>query len=162
LAANETALKSDMAARRQAGGAVATRVLASVPLLGLPDGALPEGVTGPQVPRWQTWHGVEDFRRMFVELYTRLRAVGRDARQPFTAADLDRIETWNAAAADRSNRWPLDRYLEYVKSLGICPADMPADECARQQQSQFSGAGAGNARITYSPATVRHLLENYP
>jgi len=164
LVEREQVLKSDMSARREAGWAVAKRVLESVPLLGLADEnatAASDTAGIPNVPRWQTWYGVEDFKRMFVELYTRLGAVGRSERTPFSQTDLDSVEAWNAAALDRSNRWPLDRYLEHVAALGVCPEGMPADECARHQQSQFSGAAAGNARITYSPATVRHLLENY-
>ena len=162
LTGREVVLKSDMAARREAGWAIAQRVLESVPLLGLADGsAAAPTTTLPNVPRWQTWYGVEDFKRMFVELYKRLGPLGRSERTPFSAADLDAVEAWNAAALDRSNRWPLERYLEHVAALGVCPEGTPADECARLQQSQFSGGAAGNARITYSPATVRHLLENY-
>ncbi|MFO0750703.1 MAG: hypothetical protein U1F43_34290 [Myxococcota bacterium] len=166
LAAREDALKADLAARRAAGWDIVRRVLGPVPLLGLTpaDGeAAPSADTAtvPKVPRWQTWYGIEDLKRMFIELYDRLGPVGRLERRPFSTADLDSIEAWNAAALDRSNRWPLERYLAYVDQLGKCPDDMDADACARLQQSQFSGGAAGNARITYSPATARHLLESY-
>lgn len=163
LAEHEAALATDMGLRRAAAWAVVQRVLEPVPLLGLADGSAPADGTAPipTVPRWQTWYGIEDIKRMFIELERRLGPVGRGERRAFSAAELDQIEAWNAGAADRSNRWPLERYLDYVKKLGLCPEDMDADACARLQQSQFSGAAAGTARITYSPATVRHLLENY-
>ena len=166
LSDQEDALKADMGLRRAVGWAVVRRVLEPVPLLGLADGSAPaEGSAPlppiPDIPRWQTWYGIEDIKRMFIELENRLGPVGRAERRAFSSAELDQIEAWNAGAADRSNRWPLERYLDYVKKLGQCPDDMDAEACARLQQSQFSGAAGGTARITYSPATVRHLLENY-
>jgi mono/diheme cytochrome c family protein len=48
-----------------------------------------------------------------------------------------------------------------VNQLGVCPPGTPGDQCALSLQSKFSGSTAGNARITYSPGTMRHLLENY-
>lgn len=164
LAEREGELRTNMAARRAAAWDIARRVLEPVPLLGLANDAnvtLPPGAVMPNVPRFQTWYGVEDIKRMFVELLGRLGAEGRERRDPIPAEALDAIEAWNAGAADRSSRWPLERYLKYVADLGTCPAGMDADACARLLQSQFSGAASGNARITYSPATVRHLLANY-
>ncbi len=165
LAAREGELASNVATRRAAAWDIARRVLEPVPLLGLQDDSnvtLPPGVEAiPTVPRFQTWYGVEDIKRMFVELLTRLGADGRARRDPIPADGLDAIEAWNAAAADRSSRWPLERYLQYVEDLGTCPEGAEPDACARLLQSQFSGAASGNARITYSPATVRHVLANY-
>ena len=121
---------------------------------------LPEGEV-PKVPRWQTWYGVEDFTRMFRELYGNLSAEERTERRAFTEQAIKEIELWNASVQERSERWPLDRFLKHVSELGVCPEDMPADECALSLQSNFSGATAGNARITYSPGTMLHLLRNY-
>ena len=167
LSAKEQQLETDMAFRRQVAWEVVERVLDPVPLLGLADAAasneeimLPEGEV-PKVPRYQTWYGVDDFKRMFRELFERLGPQGRAARAPFTATELDTIFAWNAEALDRSQRWPLERFLKYVKQLGVCPADTSEEDCAQSLQSQFSGAAAGNTRIAYSPATIRHLLENY-
>ena len=166
LRAQEERLFSDMAYRRQIGWDIALRVLQPVPLLGLAELekrhesiALPNGV--PLVPRWQTWYGVDDFKRMFQKLYNDLGAEGRAARSPFTEEALHDIVEWNASAVERSERWPLERFLKHVESLGVCPAGQAADACAQSLQSQFSGAAAGNARISYSPATVMHVLRNY-
>ena len=68
---------------------------------------------------------------------------------------------WNSAAQERSERWPLDRFIRHVNALGQCPEDLSEDACARSVQSKFSGGAGGNARITYSPSVVRHLLQNY-
>jgi len=158
-------LQRDMEMRRALGWAVAARVLAPVPLYGLADAQpdKPIEIDGgmPTVPRWQTWYGVDDFRRVFQRLYGELGAERRDIGEPFTFEEIDAALLWNAAAVDRSSRWPLDRFLRHVERLGICPVDQDAASCARSLQSNFSGGAAGNARITYSPGTITHLLKNY-
>ena len=167
LSLEEARLKSDMAFRRQVAWDIVARVIDPVPLLGVAE--LGEGSAEievaegdiPTVPRWQTWYGVEDFKRMFRELYGILTPEQRASRTPFSAEDIEAIERWNAAAQERSERWPLDRFLKHVSELGVCPEGMDAEACALSLQSNFSGATSGNARITYSPSTIRHLLENY-
>lgn len=167
LPAIEDRLRTDMAMRRQIAWEIVARALEPVPLLGLAERAeaaeevmLPEGEV-PRVPRFQTWYGVDDFKRMFQFLYEGKDRAERLRREPFTEAELDEAEDYNASALDRSRRWPLERFLRYVEQLGVCEEGTPEDECARRLQSNFSGAAAGNVRITYSPATVRHLLANY-
>ena len=167
LSLQEERLRTDMAFRRQVSWEIVQRVIDPVPLLGVAeigaDNAELEVAEGdiPTVPRWQTWYGVEDFKRMFRELYSRLTPAERAARTPFRPEDIDEIERWNAAVQERSERWPLDRFLNHVSKLGVCPEGMDAEACALSLQSNFSGATSGNARITYSPGTIRHLLENY-
>ncbi len=167
LPAIEERLRIDMAMRRQIAWEIVARALEPVPLLGLAARAeaaeevmLPEGEV-PTVPRFQTWYGVDDFKRMFQFLYEGKDRAQRLRREPFSDAELDEAEDYNATAIDRSRRWPLERFLRYVNQLGLCEEGTPEDECARRLQSNFSGAAAGNVRITYSPATVRHLLANY-
>ena len=160
------ALESDMAFRRQVAWDIVQRVIDPVPLLGLANAEeatteilLPGGV--PEVPRFQTWYGVDDFKRMFKKLYGDLSPEQRAQRAPFTEQALKDAIEWNATAADRSERWPLERFLKHVKDLGVCPPDMSEEECANSLQSNFSGASSGNARITYSSGTMLHLLRNY-
>ena len=167
LAAREDELRGEMRARREAAWRTVAHVLEPVPLLGLEASAgeheeirLPDGEV-PRVARWETWYGADDFKRMFQHLYEGLGAEGRAARAPFDDAAIDEAFTWNATALDRSERWPLERYLKYVNDLGVCPEDLSAEECARRIQSNFSGASHGIARIAYSPATMRHLLRHY-
>jgi mono/diheme cytochrome c family protein len=167
LSLEEERLRTDMGFRRQVAWEIVQRVIDPVPLLGVAElGAdndsleVTEGDI-PTVPRWQTWYGVEDFKRMFRELYGKLTPEERAARTPFTAQAIAEIELWNAAAQERSERWPLDRFLKHVSELGVCPEGMDAEACAQSLQSNFSGATSGNARITYSPSTIRHLLQNY-
>ena len=167
LAAREDELRSEMRARREAAWRTVAHVLEPVPLLGLEDSAgehedirLPDGEV-PRVARWETWYGADDFKRMFQHLYEGLGADGRSVRAPFGDAAIDEAFEWNATALDRSERWPLERYLKYVNDLGVCPADLAPEDCARRIQSNFSGASHGIARIAYSPATMRHLLRNY-
>lgn len=167
LSLQEEQLRTDMGFRRQVAWSIVQRVIDPVPLLGVAELGvdndaleIDEGEI-PTVPRWQTWYGVEDFKRMFRELYGNLTPEQRAAREPFSDEAIQQIELWNAAAQERSERWPLDRFLKHVSELGICPEDMEAEACAQSLQSNFSGATAGNSRITYSPSTVRHLLRNY-
>ena len=167
LSAQEERLRTDMAYRRQVSWDIVQRVIDPVPLLGVAEAGanndaleVAEGEI-PTVSRWQTWYGVEDLKRMFRELYVNLTPEQRAARAPFTKEAIDEIERWNAAAQERSERWPLDRFLKHVSELGVCPEGMDAEACALSLQSNFSGATSGNARITYSPSTIRHLLENY-
>ena len=158
-------LQRDMGYRRALGWAVAGRILSPVPLYGLasaqPDKPIEIHGGMPTVPRWQTWYGVDDFRRVFQRLYGELGPDRRGARAPFTGEEIDAALKWNAAAVDRSSRWPLERYLRHVERLGECRPDEDAATCARTLQSNFSGGAAGNARITYSPGTITHLLGNY-
>jgi mono/diheme cytochrome c family protein len=164
---DEDTLQSNARARRDAAWESVFKVLEQVPLLGLAESAgenpedieLPEGEV-PRVPRFQTWYGVDDIKRMFQHLYEGLAPADRAVRAPFTTEQIADAVKWNAGALDRSKRWPFERYLEYVKQLGVCPEEMPADECARLVQSKVTGAG-GNARIMYSPGTVEHVLGNY-
>jgi mono/diheme cytochrome c family protein len=156
-----------MGVRRQVAWDIVKRTLDPVPLLGLADAAasnetvvLANGQV-PKVPRYQTWYGVDDFKRMFRRLFSNLSPEDRAKRTPFTDQSLDEVEQWNAKAAERSNRWPLQRFLDYVNELGECKAGVSDADCARSLQSKFSGAAAGNSRITYSPGTMRHLLKNY-
>lgn len=161
-------LRSDHRRRREVAWQTLYKVLEPVPLLGLARGAdsaepirLPNGEV-PKVPRWETWYGVDDFKRMFQHLYEGIGPDGRAVREPFDAEAIDDVFIWNAGAAERSSQWPLDRYLKYVKDLGVCEPDQTPEACAQSIHSKFSGAALGTARIAYSPATVKHLLANYP
>ena len=167
LSAQEERLASDMGFRRQTAWEIVLCTLDPVPLLGLADAAneheeitLPGGEV-PKVARFQTWYGVDDFKRMFRRLFDGLGAEGRAIRAPFSDEAIEEVEQWNAKSAERSERWPLERFLRYVKELGVCSQNLTDAECARSLQSKFSGATAGNTRITYSPATMKHLLRNY-
>jgi mono/diheme cytochrome c family protein len=167
LSARDAELKSDARARREVGWAIARRVLEPAPLLGLKDAQnagqdvqLANGGV-PTVPRFQTWYGVDDIKRMFRYAYSQLTPLERFERAPFDATLLTETEEWNAASLERSERWPLERYLAHVRALGLCSEAVTDEECAISLQSKFSGASGGNARITYSPATARHMLTNY-
>lgn len=164
-AIDEQAVIGRMRVRRQVAWETVRKVLEPVPLLGLPgedpDGAAQGPADVPSVPRFQTWYGADDFKRIFQALYEGLGPSGRAAREPFTGAAIDEAFALNATALDRSRRWPLDRYLEHVRRLGVCPDDVAADECARRVQGNLGGAASGTARIGYSPGAVRHVLQSY-
>ena len=161
------ALATDMRKRRDAAWSTVYQVLEPVPLLGLvevvedhPEVSWPVDDV-PQVPRWETWYGVEDLKRMFQHLYEGLGASGRAERASFGSAAVAEAEVWNAGAAARSDRWPLERYLDHVRALGDCPEETPAEECAAELGSKLGGAVNGTTRILYSPGTARHLLNDY-
>jgi mono/diheme cytochrome c family protein len=159
-----TDTRSNLRSRREAAWKTAAKILEDVPLLGLaetPDMAPTVDGVIPKVPRFETWYGIDDVKRIFIYLYGELGPSGRSAREPFTSEQIDRAFAFNATSLDRSDRWPLERYFAYVKALGQCPEGIPADECVRLVFQQTSGSVIGNARILYSPATVRHILQSY-
>lgn len=164
--AEQERLRTDIAYRRETAWRTAHHVLEQVPLLGLAAGeeseeAMVEGDPVPEVPRWQTWYGIDDLRRVFQTLYEGSTPAARRVHQAFDAEAIDQAFEDNATALDRSSRWPLERYLAYVEQLGTCPPGTDEADCARSLQSNFSGATVGNARILYSPGTARHVIESY-
>lgn len=166
LREREEALRSDMRARREAAWRTVHEVLEPAPLLGLagdqaehPEIELPEEL--PEVPRFATWYGVDDFKRMFQHLYEGLGPAGRRVRAPFAAADIEAAFEWNAAALERSSSWPLERYIDHVNRLGECPSGLDPDQCDALLGRKVSGAAGGIARISYSPGTLSHVLGNY-
>ena len=159
-------LASNMQVRRQVGWDIIERTIEPVPLLGLLDGdaseevSLPDGSV-PTVPRFQTWYGVNDIRRMFRHAFEQLTPLERLQRTSFDADIMDAAEEYNATYLDRSERWPLARFLKHVRSLGICEDALSDDACGKLIQSKFSGATGGNSRIAYSPSAARHIVQNY-
>ncbi len=167
LREDEDRLREDLRYRREVAWATARHVLEPVPLLGLaetsetdPELRLEEGEV-PDVARWMTWYGIDDLRRVFQQLYEGAAPSERVVRAPFTDDAIDAAFRENATALDRSRRWPLERYLQHVEMLGTCPEGVSEAECARRLNSNFSGSTVGNARILYSPATARHVMESY-
>ena len=168
LAAEEERLRSDIAYRREVAWATTRHVLEPVPLLGLPaaeesdtEASEVEGEAIAEVPRWQTWYGIDDLRRIFGSLYENETPAERVVRATFDDEEVTAAFEANATALDRSRRWPLERYLAYVERLGTCPEGVDEAECARMLNSNFSGATVGNARILYSPGTARHIVDSY-
>jgi mono/diheme cytochrome c family protein len=164
---DEGLLTSDMRARREAAWETVVKVLDDVPLLGLagsaeehPEIMLPNGEV-PRVPRFETWYGIDDIKRMFQHLYEALPPSQRAVRAPFDDQALEEAANWNATALERMSSWPLERYLKYVRQLGLCPSGLSDEECVAYVQQSFSGAVSGTARILYSPATVDRALRSY-
>lgn len=133
---------------------------------------LPSGEAVPSVPRFSTWYGVEDLQRVFRTAYRSLSPEERRERAQLTDEKIFAALAENHTAAERSDRWPLQRYTEAVMRLFSCSltrASGESDEafgtrCAEERQSRLSGsagAGSGIARVLYSPAAVVHVLKNY-
>lgn len=166
LSAQAAELASNMRLRREAGWAIVERTVEPVALLGLLEGdasgavTLPDG-TVPTVPRFQTWYGVDDIKRMFRNAFSQLSPLERLQRAPIPQSTIEASEEFNATALDRSERWPLDRFLKHVRGLGYCDEALSDEECGKSIQSNFSGATGGNSRIAYSPATALHVIDNY-
>lgn len=166
LAAHEPELRTNVRLRREAAWATVFKVLEPVPLLGLaedldahPEIALPDDV--PLVPRFHTWYGADDFKRMFGRLFEQLGPAGRRAREPFTPDAIEAAFVWNADALERSKSWPLERYIREVQALGECPAGLTPAQCDAVFERNLAGAAGGIARIAYGPATIGHALANY-
>ena len=155
----EERARTDMRFRRDTAWETVRKIVEPVPLLGLDD--TDDSARSPEVPRFQTWYGIDDLKRMFQHLYESLGPDGRELRAPFGATELDEVFAWNARAIERTTSWPLERYLHYVQQLGTCPEGMPAEECAVLVQGKHAGATSGISRILYSPETVRAILASY-
>ena len=168
LSLREVELESNMVRRRTVGWEIAFRTLDNVPLLGLANTLessdeeiqLESGVV-PEVPRWQTWYGSDEIKRMFTYLLEQMTPEERTLRRAFTEEELDLAFQWNATALDRSERWPLERFFSHVEKMSACPDTISPADCAITMQSNFSGGTSGNSRVTYAPSTARHLLRNY-
>ncbi len=163
---NTLRLRSDMKFRRDVAWATVFKVLEPVPLLGLaevsqehPEVELPNGV--PEIPRFQTWYGIEDAKRMFQRVYEQLGPAGRRARSPVTDEIMQEAIAFSDSAVERSDRWPLDRYLQHIKDLELCPPSVTPEECALTLSEKNGGAASGTSRIVYSPGTIEHVITNY-
>lgn len=133
---------------------------------------LEDGSEIPEVPRFQTWYGVEDITHIFKTAYDRLSDEDKFVRAPLDDALIGQAFYDNNTKKDRLSSWPLRRYTEAVDALFGCELEPLEDEseeafldrCALARQSQFSGAGApgaGIGRILYTPAMARHMVGNY-
>jgi mono/diheme cytochrome c family protein len=169
-------LQGSMAKRREAAWETTRKVLEPVELFGLTqearnhpeldfcdEGEASESCTPiPKIPRWQSWYGNEDLKRMFQLLYEGLGPDGRRQRRPFASADIDEAFELNATAIERSSSWPLERIIKTLNQIGSCPQDMTDEVCAEHIQNSIRGSvGSGISRILYSPETARHILNNY-
>src|SRR5947208_8636202 len=143
LRGRQDELDASMAARRQIAWATVRKVLQPVALA---DPRVPSNGVTPTVPRFQTWYAKDDFVRMWKELYRTLGSDGRKARAPLPAAAIDAVYDWNAHMVDALPTWPADRYAEYV-------ARLKTDE-------DWMAEGAGH-RVSYSPAVMTHVFDNY-
>jgi mono/diheme cytochrome c family protein len=133
---------------------------------------LDDGSEIPNVPRFQTWYGVEDITHIFKTAYDQLSDEEKFVRAPFDDEQIGAAFYDNNTKKDRLTNWPLRRYTKAVDQLFGCELEPLEDEseedyfdrCAKARQSQFSGAGGaggGIARILYTPAVARHMVSNY-
>jgi hypothetical protein len=134
-------LRASQRARREAGWAVAARVLAPVPL------AVDVPAAPSTVPRWQTWYGKGDVERLFQHLYRALPGDQQVARVRFPDADLDAAFAWNPRAVEGMASWPAERWQAYLDGI--------------DQDGEVGGA-LGIGRAAYAPGAARHLLASYP
>ncbi|MCB9570485.1 MAG: hypothetical protein H6709_00190 [Kofleriaceae bacterium] len=130
-----------MAARREVAWAAVARALTAVPFAIDP----PSGVPA-ELPRWATWYGADDLRRLFDRLFRGLDPDAQRARAPFGDAALDAAFAWNPTAVDELASWPADRWQAYLDAI---------DDAA-----EVHGIG-GIPRVTFSPGAARHLLASY-
>ncbi len=134
-------LAHGQAIRREVAWAAAVRALAPVPF------AIDPGAAAPaELPRWQTWYGADDLRRLFDRLFRNLSPDEMRARASFTDLALDEALAWNPTAVDELASWPPDRWLAYLDAI---------DDAA-----EIAGVG-GIDRVQYSPGAARHLLASY-
>lgn len=143
--ANEQLLASSQRARRELAWRTVDKILAPVPFAE----SLPELVDGvpAEIPRWHTWYGRDELRRLFLRMYEQLGPAGRDARTRFSDVDLDLALAWNVDYLEELENWPEERWLEYLDAI--------------DQAAEVSGVG-GIGRVAYSPAAARHFLASYP
>jgi hypothetical protein len=146
LRGRDEALRVSQRERRDAAWATVEKVLAPMTVAlaeELP--ALAPG-TPATLPRWQTWYGRDDVKRLFQRLYEGLGPEGRAARAPFEDVALDEAFGWNPHAVEELDSWPAERWQAYLEAIET------ADELA----------GIGDiGRVGYAPGAARHLIASY-
>jgi hypothetical protein len=141
LRGREDELWRSQASRRAAAWAAVERTVASVPFAIDPGAAAPAAL-----PRWHTWYGSDDLRRLFERLFRGLSPDEMRARAAFSDPMLDEAFAWNPTAVEELASWPEQRWLDYVAAI---------DDAA-----EVAGIG-GIDRVQYSPGAARHLLRSY-
>ena len=127
--------------RRAVAWSALARALASVPF------AIDPAAGAPAVlPRWHTWYGADDLRRLFGHLFRDLTTDEMRARAAFTDLALDAAFAWNPTAVDELGSWPPARWQAYLDAL--------------DGAEDVAGIG-GIDRVQYSPGAARHLLASY-
>lgn len=127
-------------ARRAVAWAAIERVLAPVPFAIAPTQA------DATLPRWHTWYGKDDLKRIFAHAFRGLSPDQQRARVRFSDEQLDAAFAWNPSAVEELPTWPPERFEEYRASI-----DSP---------EEVAGV-AGIDRVQYSPGAGRHLLSSY-
>lgn len=127
---DESTLRSSLSERRALGWGVVSRLVEEVPV------AAPSG--GPDsLPRFQTWYGEEDLRRVVQYLH--------ETGDDYSEVALDEAFEWNRRAVLEFESWPEARLEAFV-----------------EETSEGEGARGlgGIERVMYSPIAARHLLQS--
>lgn len=142
LRGRDDELARSQSARRAAAWAAVARAVAPVPFAIDPDAGAPA-----ELPRWHTWYGADDLRRLFERLFRGLSPDEMRARAAFSDPMLDEAFAWNPHAVEELETWPEQRWLDYVAAI--------------DGAAGVAGIG-GIDRVQYSPGAARHLLRSYP
>jgi hypothetical protein len=134
-------LNRSQKARREVAWKSIAKVLREV---NLADPDVKVGRSRGKLPAFRTWYQKDDIERMFSKAYEDHGKEGRVKRTPLTTAEIDAVAEWNAN--DRGS-WTEEAYFERIKSL-------------EQNKAAVQGLG-GNARVSYSPGAVKHMMKNY-
>jgi hypothetical protein len=132
-------LRTSIKARREAAWTAVAKLLQPVALA-----EVGVEITGKAtLPSFRTWYGKDDFERTFAKTYADLTPAERVARQNLTPAQIDHGLALNA---NDLGSWTDDDYLARIAEV--------------KDDASVQGLG-GNARVSYSPGFVRHMLGNY-
>jgi hypothetical protein len=142
LDARSELLGSSQRARREVAWTALSKILAETNVAEAQVVIQPNGQR-PKLPVFRTWYQKDDFERMFARVYEGHGAEARRARRPLAPARLDEAFDWNAS--DRGSL-SLEEYLQRVSEIDTNLA--------------AQGLG-GDARVSYSPAMLRHVMNNY-
>ena len=140
LRARTAELSADVAERRRVAWRAVTKVLRPVTLA---ESKVRVDGKPPTLPLFRTWYGKDDLERMFAKTYGDKTPADRKARAPTTDAEVDVAFAWNAA--DQGS-FADDDYLARV---------------AKVKDAAFAQGLGGNARVSYSPGFVRHMMKDY-
>lgn len=140
LRAQLDTLNGSVKARRAAAWRAVAKALTPVTLAEA--GVTVDGVK-PTVPLFRTWYGKDDFERTFAKMYSALTPEGRKAREAFSSDAITAAFATNAT--DRGSASD-DGYLGRVSQV---------------TDRMFLDGLGGNARVSYSPGSVRHWLSDY-
>ncbi len=140
LRARTDELAGDVAARRRVAWHAVAKILRPVTLS---ESKVLVNGKPPTLPLFRTWYGKDDLERVFARIYEAKSPGERKARAAISDGEVDAAFAWSAG--DQGS-FAEDDYLARIE---------------KASDPESVHGLAGNARVSYSPGFVRHMVKDY-